>query len=153
MKYAVMILFLSASFSIAADDADSKKLLKDLEGSYKITSIERNGETAPAEFLASIEKASIKGDKFTMTFKGKDGKSESKIATITVDAAKKPAQIDLKADDGDKKDETALGIIAIEGETIKICFADASDKRRPAEFKTSKDDSNMLLMFKKTKEQ
>src|ERR1700683_2988888 len=108
MKYAVTILFLTAAVSTAADDAESKKLLKDLEGSYKITSMERSGEAAPPEFLASIEKTSIKGDKFTMTFKGKDGKSESKVATITIDATKKPAQIDLKADEGEKKDETAL---------------------------------------------
>jgi uncharacterized protein (TIGR03067 family) len=152
MKYAVPILFLSAAVSMAADDADSKKLLKDLEGTYKVTSAERSGEPLPARFFDAFEKVTIKGDKFSVTVKGEDGKLQTKVTTITVDAAKKPAQFDLKHDDGTKKDEKSLGIIAIDGETIKLCFDDSPNKKRPPEFKTSKDEPYVFLTLKKVKE-
>ena len=161
MKYAVIILFLSTGFSTAADDEASKKLLKDLEGSYKITAAEESGKALSAPLLAAFEKVSIKGDKFSLTSKNMTatanggvvlGKSETKAATIKVDASKKPAHVDLKPDEGDKKDETALGIIVIEGETIKICFNDETDKKRPTDFKTSKNDKYLLLTLKKTKD-
>ena len=154
MKYALMILFLSAGFSAAADDAESKKLLKDLEGSYKVTAAEGAGEAQPAEFLASFEKVSIKGDKFSMTRKGKDGKSETRAGTITVDATKKPAHFDLNANGGINKGETVLSIIALDGETLKICSNDSPNpkRRRPDQFKTTMDDNYIFLTMKKVKE-
>lgn len=150
MKYAVLSLFLVAGFASAADDADSKKLAKDIEGSYKVTAAERSGGPPPGGFLEMIESVSIKGNKFTIVFKGDDGKagkSEEHSATFTIDAAKKPAQIDLKPDDGEKK-QVVQGIVALEDGTLKICWA---DDKRPAEFKTSKDDKNMLLTLTKMK--
>jgi uncharacterized protein (TIGR03067 family) len=152
MKYAVTILLLSAGFSTAADDADSKKMLKDLEGSYKVTAAEDSGEALPARFLGAYEKISIKGDQFSLTLKGEDGKLVTKVATITVDATKKPAYFDMKAEDGPKKEKTAMGIISIDGDTIKLCFNDEADNKRPAEFKTSKTGKNVLLTLKKQKE-
>ncbi len=131
MKYAVMILFLSAGFSIAADDAESKKLLKDLEGSYKATSADVLGKAAP-DIVDLFQKASFKGDKFTITGKDKDGKTQTKVRAIAVDATKKPVHIDLKEDSDQKGDQTVLGIIAIDGDTIKICFSESSGKKSAA---------------------
>jgi uncharacterized protein (TIGR03067 family) len=151
MKYAVTILFLTAGIAIAADDAESKKLLKELEGTYKIISMEKSGETMPAKSLDVFGNVLIKGDKFSTTRKGNDGKMEMRTATIAVDATQKPAHFDGKRDDGPKKDETSLGIIVIEGETIKICV-NADDKMRPTEFKSSKENMNGLITLKKIKE-
>ena len=72
MKHAVMILFLSAGFSTAADDEATKKLLKDLEGTYKVASAEESGDALPPSLLAKFEKVSIKGDKFSLTSKSAD---------------------------------------------------------------------------------
>jgi uncharacterized protein (TIGR03067 family) len=151
MKYAALFLFLVAGTASAADDAESKKLLKELEGSYKMIAAERSGGPPPAGFLDMIEMVSIKGNKFAIVFKSEGGKNEEKSATITVDAGKKPAQIDLKPDDGEKKDHTVQGIVVLESGTLKICWSDASDAKRPADFKTSKEDKNMLLTLKKMK--
>ncbi len=151
MKYAVLALLICSRFATAADDADSKKLLKEIEGNYKVTAAERSGDAPPTGFLESIEKVSIKGNKFSITFKA-EGKTEDKMATVTVDAGKKPAHIDLKPDDGPKKDQLVLGIVVVDGDTIKVCWNDAPEAKRPTEFKTSKDDKNMLLTLKKAKE-
>src|SRR5580698_9607611 len=100
MKCAIMILFLSAGFSTAADDEASKKLLKDLEGTYKIVAAEMAGQAAPAALLDS--KFSIKGDKLTITSVWTPPKGEPKsiaaVSTITVDATKKPAHFDRQED-------------------------------------------------------
>ena len=79
------------------------------------------------------------------------GKPETNVATIKMDATKKPAHIDLKMDDGPNKGKTLLGIITIDGETIKLCVNEPDDKKRPTEFKTSKDDRYVFLTLKKTK--
>jgi uncharacterized protein (TIGR03067 family) len=154
MKYAIMILFLSAGISTAADDEASKKLLKDLEGSYKIVAAEIAGQPAPAAFLDN--KISIKGDKLSFTGlvipKGGAAKSTTIVSTITVDAAKKPAHFDQKQDEGPNKEKSALGIVVIDGDTIKICSGRAGVATRPTEFKTSKELPFSLLTLKKVKE-
>ena len=151
MKLAILALFVFAGYASAADDAESKKLLKDLEGSYTVTAAELSGGSPPPGFLPSIEKLTIKDNKFSITFKF-EGKLEEKSATITVDATKKPAQIDLKPLDGDKKDQTVMGIVAIEKDGINVCWTNAPDGKRPADFKTSKNDKNMSLTLKKMAE-
>ena len=148
MKYAVMILFLSAGLSMAADDEASKKLLKSLEGTYKITALEFFGGTVLAQNLDGYGKRWIKGDKFS--FFG--GKSETREFTILLDATKKPAHFDLTAGEGNKKDKSILGIIAIDGETIKICLSETGNNKRPTEFKANKDDGYAFFTLKKVKE-
>ena len=152
MKCAVTILFLSASLSTAADDAESKKLLKDLEGSYKITSVEIGGQVVSKDgnFLKVVfEKVSLKGDKFTMIAKNKYGQESEVTGTIALDAAKKPVHVDFKMSD---QTQTASGIIAIDSETIKICINEPADKKRPTEFKTTEDNKYSLITLKKIKE-
>jgi uncharacterized protein (TIGR03067 family) len=154
MKCAVTILFLSASLSTAADDAESKKLLKNLEGSYKITSAEIRGQvvSTDGDFLKVVfEKVSLKGDKFTMISKNKYGQETEVTGTIAVDAAKKPVHVDFNFKMSDQT-QSASGIIAIDGETIKICINDPADKKRPTEFKTTEDNKYMLITLKKIKE-
>lgn len=150
MKYAVMILFLAAGISTAADDETSKKLLKDLEGSYKVTAAEALGKS-PKSFLDTFEKISIKGAKFSVTFKV-DNQLATEVASITVDAIKKPIHFDVKDDSGPSKGKTHLGIISLDGETIKICYNTSSAQKRPTEFKTTKNDEFVFLTLKRIKE-
>ena len=158
MKYAITILFLSAGLSAAADDAESKKLLKNLEGTYKFVSGEQEGQVVEKEdpdfWGVKFVKVSLKGDKFTLIAKDKCGKEhDTELAgTITVDASKKPVHIDLDFKMGNQT-QSASGITASDGESIKICFGDPADKKRPTDFKTTKDDKNkFVITLKKIKE-
>ena len=57
-----------------ADDPAAQGLLKELEGTYKVASMEANGVATPAEFLDLIQKVVIKDG--VMSFhEGKDGKA------------------------------------------------------------------------------
>ena len=151
MKHAILAVLLIGGITIAADDAESRKLLQNLEGSYKVTAVEKAGEAPPKEFLETLDKVTIKGNKFAITFKG-GGKAEEKSATISVDATKKPAAIDLKADDGEKRDQTMMGIVQIDGNTVKICWADDKNAGRPSKFETSKDNKQFMITLTKAKE-
>jgi uncharacterized protein (TIGR03067 family) len=141
-------MFLMGGIVFAADDADSKKLLKTLEGSYKVTAVEKAGDPPPTEFLEKLERVTIKGNKFSITFK-EGGKAEEKSAAISVDATKKPAIIDLKADDGDRRE--MVGIVEIDGDSVKICWADDPKAARPTKFETNKENKQFMITLMRTK--
>lgn len=133
-----------------ADDAASKKLLKDLEGNYTAASIKRAGEDAPADFLKGIALA-IKGDTFTIKFKEGE-KTEEKNATIVIDTAQKPTAIDLTPKDGPEAGKPMLGIIKVEKDTVTYCWSDRGDKaERPKEFSSTKENKQFLIVMKKAK--
>jgi uncharacterized protein (TIGR03067 family) len=152
MRHVCLALFLLGGMAAAADDKESKSLLKDLEGDYKVTAAEKAGEKPPPGFLDELEKVSIKGNRLTISFKSKGtGKSEEKSATITLDASKKPAQIDMRPEDGPKRDELVLGIVAVDGDTVKMCWGDSPKATRPTDFSSSKENKNFLLTLKRMK--
>jgi uncharacterized protein (TIGR03067 family) len=76
---------------------------------------------------------------------------EGKVAargTSRIDPAKRPKAIDLTPTEGEHKGQTARGIYEVEGDTLKICFAEP-DKPRPTEF-TGKTEAT-LAVFKRGK--
>jgi uncharacterized protein (TIGR03067 family) len=152
MKHVIAILLITTALSTAADNDENKKLLKEMEGSYDVTSIQHLGEELPITMRGEV---TIEGDRFSARFQG-GGKVSYIRYTISVDATKKPAQIDLKADNGKDKGKTSVGIIRIEGDTINLCFDRPSDhQKRPTEFKTSKNVDfveTLLYTLKKKKE-
>jgi uncharacterized protein (TIGR03067 family) len=151
MKHTILVLFLIGGMAAAADDAASKKLLKDLEGEYKVTAAQKAGAAPPPTFLEELEKVSIKDGKLTIRFKGKGGTFEEKSATITIDASRQPAHIDLKPDEGPKKNEIVMGIVSLEGDSVKLCWGDSPNAKRPSDFTSSKENMNFLLTLKRKK--
>lgn len=151
MKHSLWVSLVFAGVAAAADDAASKKLLKDLEGDYNMTAAQKSGDAPPPGFLESIEKVTIKDGKMTIRFGGKGGKSEDKSATLTVDATQKPAHIDLKPDEGPKKDEKVFGIVSLDKDAVKLCWGDGPMSKRPSDFTSTKDNMNFLLTLKRAK--
>jgi uncharacterized protein (TIGR03067 family) len=71
--------------------------------------------------------------------------------TYKVEPTKKPKELDLIVGDGDKKG-IVKAIYAIDGDTMKLCFAPdpGSDRKRPTEFKDDGKDS-VLIGLKRQK--
>ena len=115
------------------------KALKELEGTYKVTVLEKAGKAADKALVDSL-KITIKGEDFTL----KMGDEEKK-AKIKVDSSKTPGTIDITPSDGPEKGKTFPGIYKIEKGEVTIIFTEKGD--RPTEFKS--EGESMLVKMKK----
>lgn len=141
----VLLLFV---LGVSADEAASKKLLKELEGDYTPVSMTKGGEPAPEEYLKTVV-FKIKGSDFTVRFK-KGEKNEDKVATAVIDTAQKPIAMDLTPKDGPEAGKPMLGIIKVEKGTVTLCWTDRGDKtERPKEFTSTKENQQFLIVMKK----
>lgn len=120
-----------------------EKALKELEGAYKVASIEKNGKSATKDQLDDLTVA-VKGDDFTLVTK--DGEKKAKIK---VDATKTPHAIDITPTDGPEKGKTFPGIYKTEKGEVTIAFNEKGD--RPTGFKA--DGDVMLLTMKKAEKE
>jgi uncharacterized protein (TIGR03067 family) len=135
---------LAAAFSLmaalappAVDDAP-KKGPADLQGAWKLTSIEFNGEAADFD-LGQIH-WSIQNDK--IHYGGED------VATVTADPKATPKTIDLRF-----AEKVYEGIYSVEDATLKICINSKSEgvKERPTDFSTKDKENLRLLVFRRAK--
>jgi uncharacterized protein (TIGR03067 family) len=94
-------------------DDDAKKDQEKMQGEWTLVSLERDGQPAPAEFAKSM-KRSVNGNAFTVTLGGQvRGKG-----TFTLDASKKPKEIDVKTE----RNQTLRGIYEMGDDTFKQCY-------------------------------
>jgi uncharacterized protein (TIGR03067 family) len=136
-------LILTAGLLVAADkpqEAAVKKELEMLQGSWTITSAEKDGK--PDDGLKN-GKLVFTGDKFIRTAGG-----TTMQGTIKVNPAAKPKTLDGTFTSGDKKGKSQLAIYSLEGATLKICSS-LSGKERPKEFTGKAGSGNLLIVLKR----
>jgi uncharacterized protein (TIGR03067 family) len=124
------IMIVAAGALIAADnpkDAEIKKDLEHLKGTWIAASYVKDGKPAPEGDLKMM-KLSVAGDQVNFT-KGKDVRK----STYKIDPTQKPKSLDIVMVDGPDKGKTLMGIYEITGDDLKICLA-ILDKPRPKEF-------------------
>ena len=98
----------------------------------------------------------LDGKAFTFTM-NVDGKELSVKGTIKIDASKKPKHMDLaiKEAEGEAakfKDQTALAIFDLDGDTLKWCANEPGKDSRPTEFPDKEgEDKHLYLIFKRGK--
>ena len=129
-------LFVCLSTAAESPKEDTtKKAPAELQGAWKIVSLETNGEAS--DVFKNKPQLIINGDK--MRYGGED------IAKLSVDAAASPKSIDLAFID---PKATYEGIWSLEKDTLRICFNSnsAGVKERPVEF-TTQDKGNMRLLI------
>jgi uncharacterized protein (TIGR03067 family) len=140
---ALPTLFLLAGSSRAADDDAIKKEKEKLQGVWRIESMEIFGEKNDAK---SLEKGrlTITGDKFVLT----DGDKIDAEGTFKIVMVKgKMRHTDLMAADG----KTSMQNIAewIDADTFRTCMG--SDDTRPTDFSSTKQNNQILMVFKREK--
>lgn len=143
MKYCLAVVTLLVGIAVVAQgDDNAKKLEKKLQGTWTMTSlIERGNQTDADNIVASFE-----GNKVTV----RDREQPIGTFQFTINASKKPAQIDFKHLEGDNKDKVDVGIFRVEGDTLTVCINNQGDER-PTAF-TSKEGSPFLLCVLKRKQ-
>jgi uncharacterized protein (TIGR03067 family) len=140
-------LVLAVVFLAGADKKEDlvRKEVKQLQGTWKMVSLEINGERIAADrFQGTL--LVIKGNTYTTKVKGK-----SYAATFALDPAKKPRQIDMTFADGPNKGKVARGVYSLDKDTFKLCRAQASGKKRPGKLATQADSGLFLVVWKRVK--
>ena len=139
MRAALPLLLLLAAPAFAQD-----KNLEKLAGSYSVKELFREGKAAPDDVKKGYSAVKVAGDKLTVTVGGKEVVAKLKV----VDAAKKPAEIDLfPQTEPFEKERAFKGIFEVSGTTLTITYVEDGD--RPKDFATDAKTSTKLVLEKK----
>jgi uncharacterized protein (TIGR03067 family) len=142
MKAIVILGLAMLSVSSVPGQDEKKPAKKDedrIRGTWMVESGKKGGENAPEEFV----------EKFRLTFK-KDGQFTAVLpdkeiqGTYTIDATKKPKQIDVSHDG-----KTMEGIYEFDGKQLKLCIGEPA--QRPTEFASPEGSHTMLMVLKRAK--
>ncbi|HEV2947378.1 MAG TPA: TIGR03067 domain-containing protein [Gemmataceae bacterium] len=142
-------MLLGFGFLTAADDAKQDAIKKDrkkYEGTWRVTSLEINGNKSSdedAKKITVVNKADgtwilqVDGEKIT------EGTSE-------IDPTKNPKTIDFMETEGDNKGKIVLGIYELRDDTRKLCYAEPG-RERPSDFSAPAGSGRVLVEFKREK--
>jgi uncharacterized protein (TIGR03067 family) len=145
-------LFAGVGLLSAADDTKeeaARKDLKNLVGTWKVTSRESNGEKTPADSLKGMFVKVANDGTATVT---KEGKELRKVKWINMDPTLKTKTLDVEVVEVDDKGKTLLAIYRIDGEQFTLCIASAG-KDRPTTFSSEIASGNNLITYTRTKDE
>jgi uncharacterized protein (TIGR03067 family) len=133
---------------VAPGQDEAEKARKKLEGSWDVVAVETNGKKVPDEAL--------KDNPVQITFKGnkyaeKKGGEVVEEGTFAIDPSKKPATLDFTILSGNDKGKTQLAVFEVQGDTCRVCLANAGSKDRPTAFATKEDSGHTLIVLKRVK--
>src|SRR5262249_55715095 len=116
-----------------------------LQGVWKVTGLEVQGEKAPAEAASGVRFLFDKDSLHIL-----QGDEERKAAELKLNPSVAPKTIDL-TDTAEKK--TVFGIYELDGDTLKLCLSEAGDERaRPTAFATKAGGGHALFVLKRDRE-
>ena len=139
------LLVLAVGLLTAAAPEGDKELAK-FDGTWVAASVEVGGKKIPDEELKKAPgRLTLKGGKWTLKAGGRE-----QSGTFTVDAAKKPKQMDIKPGDGPNAGKTIQAIYQLDGDTMKVCYAPPG-KDRPTAFETKDKAGYALIVYKREK--
>jgi uncharacterized protein (TIGR03067 family) len=126
-----------------ADPDLAKVEVEKLQGYWVMAALEIDGVSVGAERIKSAT-LEVRGDRYL----AKSGKAMREVR-FKLDPSKKPKEIDLFFPDPPNADKVHRGIYSIEGDTFKLCKAQAADRPRPTEFVTRADTGNFVVTWKR----
>jgi uncharacterized protein (TIGR03067 family) len=146
MKVRLLALLLVGPVLIAAAaGGDGKEKKRD--GTWVAVAMEQDGVKLPAGMVKKLAiKLVVTGDKYKVIFGGKVGEQ----GTSKDDWTKKPATIDVNPTEGPNQGKTILAIVAIEGDSMKVCY-DVEGKERPKSFTTKEGSGHLLINYEREK--
>ena len=126
------------SVAAAAQDVPKEDVAK-LQGTWKVVALQAGGSKAPEDSIKQM-RFLIEGDRISFS-----GKPEDLVA-YRLDPAARPRSMDIC--DAYTPDSFEKGfskaIYEMEGDTLKLCFSQATDVDRPKDFNTA---GTMYLCF------
>jgi uncharacterized protein (TIGR03067 family) len=135
-------------FAVPVPDGDDPTKERDnLQGLWRATAVEYNGESAPA---AAAKQFHVKFDGDKISF---NPTAENRTHTYVPDPKAKPKAMDLTAGDGPKKGmKLPCAIYELDGDKLRICLDKEGEAgRRPTEFKTAPGSGFALITLERVK--
>jgi uncharacterized protein (TIGR03067 family) len=155
MKTQILFLF-ATGLCLAADvpEKDATKAdLKELQGDWRIDSIEADGQDLSQDLFNDILRdvvVRVEKEKISLV---QGGSNEIVSAEMTLDAKAKPKSADFKPDKdafGVFNGQSMWGIYEFAEKKVKICVSiRTAVKQRPTEFKTQPDSGLYLVVLKR----
>jgi uncharacterized protein (TIGR03067 family) len=145
------LLCLMALVLLGADEKkpELKGDLKKLQGAWKATSLNYNGEDVATDGKGKI-KLVFKGDTASVQA-GKRVTDEYAKIQIKLDADTKPKCIDITISAGSQKGASMEGIYKLEGDKFTLCVK-VLGMERPTKFESPAGESSALIVFERIKE-
>jgi len=100
-----------------------------------------------------LPEAIVKQLKLTLTkdrYKTEKGTAVLFDGIYKIDSEKKPKHIDITAPEGEQAGKTSMGIYVLEGDTLKMCYANP-EKDRPKEFESKAGSGVTLVTWKRAR--
>lgn len=132
----VRIKQLSSDGAMNPDDAEK------LQGKWEVTGAEFNGNTITAGDLNDIS-LTIHGKTFESTHD-----AQTDRGAFTVNNARKPLEMDVRAETGNWAGRTVPAIYELAGDTLRICYA-VEGTERPKVFTTEQDSGRLTVSYKR----
>ena len=140
----LVLMMLVLSLPARAGGGGEKEDSKILDGTWLPVEAELGGQKFPDEILKTL-KLTMSDGKYTVNVGERVDKG-----TIQLDPTAKPKAIDIIGTEGPNKGKTILAIYELTGDTLRICY-DLAGQKRPTEFKTVKDTQQFLVTYKREK--
>lgn len=141
------IILLALGRDVRADEEDAvKRELQALKGTWTLVSREADGKKLGEEELKGVvatrdEEGNVsvrRGDQVLYEANGK------------IDPTKKPKTVDVTYTAGPNKGQVLLGIYETDGDTHRVCIAQAGGAR-PTEFSAKAGSGQILVVYKREK--
>jgi RNA polymerase sigma factor (sigma-70 family) len=126
-----------------ARGTDDKKSDQDLiQGKWKLVSGKLSGKDLPEEEQKVLNESGFvfEKDKLTAPHQG----------SFTLDSTKSPKELDLTIDEPEQRKGKYLAVYEMDGDTLKITFANVGQDR-PTKLEAGKDDAWAMLVFERVK--
>jgi uncharacterized protein (TIGR03067 family) len=140
-------LLAALAFADDAKDAAIKKDRKLIEGTWRIVSLEVDGNRTSEEDAKKL--TVVNGSDGTWTLRSDDD-GEIASGTSTIDPTKNPKTIDFTVVKGGGAGGQHLGIYELGENMRKLCFSPAG-KDRPTEFSSKPGSEQVLVSFERVK--
>lgn len=137
------IVHLLLGLVILSGEDPAQADLQKLQGTWVLTSMERDGAAAPPEGLKGMT-AVYEGNRVTL----REGERVRRRGIITLDPTRTPRAINTWDQDGPYEDQTSPGIYELAGDTLRIAFAHP-DQERPRQFSTKQGGAVLMCVYKK----
>ena len=142
---AVACFIVGSGFLAAGGEDDAiKKDRKQIAGTWRVISYEKDGKKTSAEQLEKTRTIYSADGKFMVQ---REGKTVIQGST-KIDPTKNPKQSEGTYTEGELKGMTVLGIYEIDGDNMRGCFA-LPGKDRPTEFSSKPGSGHVLITYKR----